>query len=81
MVLKGNYVVVNGLATVSFKNPLCLSSLPVRPHIIEKEVYVYTDTYPHGSSPTLRCTVRGFPMPAQIEWQWMSKEDCPEAFQ
>lgn len=63
-----------------FKNPQCLSSPPVRPHIIEKEVAVHTDIYPHGSSPTLRCTARGFPMPTQIEWQWMSKEDCPEAF-
>lgn len=52
----------------------------VRPHIIEKEVAVDTDIYPYGSSPTLRCTARGFPTPAQIEWQWMSKEDCPEAF-
>ncbi|XP_075895260.1 vascular endothelial growth factor receptor 2 isoform X2 [Nelusetta ayraudi] len=52
----------------------------VRPHIIEKEVAVHTDIYPHGSSPTLRCTARGFPMPTQIEWQWMSKDDCPEAF-
>ncbi|XP_070817122.1 vascular endothelial growth factor receptor 2 isoform X1 [Chaetodon trifascialis] len=53
----------------------------VPPHIIEKEVAVDTDVYPYGSSPTLRCTARGFPTPAQIEWQWMSKEDCPEAFQ
>lgn len=52
----------------------------VRPNIIEKEVAVDTDVYPHGSSPTLRCTARGFPTPAHIQWQWMSKEDCPEAF-
>lgn len=52
----------------------------VPPHIIEKEVMVDTDVYPYGSSPTLRCTARGFPTPLQIEWQWMSKEDCPEAF-
>nr|XP_046248175.1 vascular endothelial growth factor receptor 2 isoform X2 [Scatophagus argus] len=52
----------------------------VPPHIIEKEVAVDTDVYLYGSSPTLRCTARGFPTPAQIEWQWMSKEDCPEAF-
>ncbi|KAM9358494.1 vascular endothelial growth factor receptor 2 [Symphorus nematophorus] len=52
----------------------------VPPHIIENEVAVDTDVYPYGSSPTLRCTARGFPTPAQIEWQWMSKEDCPEAF-
>ncbi|XP_054458768.1 vascular endothelial growth factor receptor 2 isoform X2 [Anoplopoma fimbria] len=52
----------------------------VPPHIIEKEVAVDTDVYLYGSSPTLRCTARGFPTPAHIQWQWMSKEDCPEAF-
>ncbi|XP_032381840.1 vascular endothelial growth factor receptor 2 isoform X2 [Etheostoma spectabile] len=52
----------------------------VPPHIIEKEVAVDTDVYPYGSSPTLRCTARGFPTPAHIQWQWMSKEDCPMAF-
>ncbi|KAF1386139.1 hypothetical protein PFLUV_G00115060 [Perca fluviatilis] len=52
----------------------------VPPHIIEKEVAVDTDVYPYGSSPTLRCTARGFPTPAHIHWQWMSKEDCPKAF-
>uniref|UniRef100_H3BW97 receptor protein-tyrosine kinase n=1 Tax=Tetraodon nigroviridis TaxID=99883 RepID=H3BW97_TETNG len=53
----------------------------VPPHIIEKEVAADTDVYPYGSSPTLRCTARGFPIPSHIEWQWMAKEDCPEAFQ
>uniref|UniRef100_A0A8C4F529 receptor protein-tyrosine kinase n=1 Tax=Dicentrarchus labrax TaxID=13489 RepID=A0A8C4F529_DICLA len=52
----------------------------VPPHIIEKEVAVDTDVYLYGSSPTLRCTARGFPTPAHIQWQWMSNEDCPEAF-
>uniref|UniRef100_A0A673AWC5 receptor protein-tyrosine kinase n=1 Tax=Sphaeramia orbicularis TaxID=375764 RepID=A0A673AWC5_9TELE len=52
----------------------------VPPHIIEKEVAVDTDIYPYGSSPTLRCTTSGIPTPAQIHWQWMSKDDCPEAF-
>uniref|UniRef100_A0A7N8XBW3 receptor protein-tyrosine kinase n=1 Tax=Mastacembelus armatus TaxID=205130 RepID=A0A7N8XBW3_9TELE len=52
----------------------------VPPKIIEKEVAVDTDVHPYGSSPTLRCTARGFPTPALIHWQWMSKEDCPEAF-
>ncbi|XP_019937018.2 vascular endothelial growth factor receptor 2 isoform X2 [Paralichthys olivaceus] len=52
----------------------------VPPHIIEKEVAVDTDVHPYGSSPTLRCTARGFPIPAEIQWQWMSKEDCPEVF-
>uniref|UniRef100_A0A8C4GSN7 receptor protein-tyrosine kinase n=1 Tax=Dicentrarchus labrax TaxID=13489 RepID=A0A8C4GSN7_DICLA len=50
----------------------------VPPHIIEKEVAVDTDVYLYGSSPTLRCTARGFPTPAHIQWQWMSNEDCPE---
>uniref|UniRef100_A0A8D3CVA6 receptor protein-tyrosine kinase n=1 Tax=Scophthalmus maximus TaxID=52904 RepID=A0A8D3CVA6_SCOMX len=50
----------------------------VPPHIIEKEVAVDTDVYPYGSSPTLRCTARGFPISSHIQWQWMSKEDCPE---
>lgn len=52
----------------------------VPPHIIEKEVAIDTDVYPFGSSPTLRCTARGVPTPAHIQWQWMPKEDCPEAF-
>ncbi|AWP11217.1 putative vascular endothelial growth factor receptor 2 [Scophthalmus maximus] len=52
----------------------------VPPHIIEKEVAVDTDVYPYGSSPTLRCTARGFPISSHIQWQWMSKEDCPEVF-
>uniref|UniRef100_A0A8C4F4Q1 receptor protein-tyrosine kinase n=1 Tax=Dicentrarchus labrax TaxID=13489 RepID=A0A8C4F4Q1_DICLA len=47
----------------------------VPPHIIEKEVAVDTDVYLYGSSPTLRCTARGFPTPAHIQWQWMSNED------
>uniref|UniRef100_A0A3B4A5J8 receptor protein-tyrosine kinase n=1 Tax=Periophthalmus magnuspinnatus TaxID=409849 RepID=A0A3B4A5J8_9GOBI len=49
----------------------------VPPHIIEKEVAMDTDLYPFGSSPTLWCTVRGVPTPAQIQWQWMPQEDCP----
>lgn len=62
-----------------FFNILVCSTVP--PHIIEKEVAADTDVYPYGSSPTLRCTARGFPTPSHIEWQWMGKEDCPEAFQ
>ncbi|XP_056132265.1 vascular endothelial growth factor receptor 2 isoform X3 [Lampris incognitus] len=53
----------------------------VPPHIIEKEVAVDTDVYMYGSSPTLRCTAYGIPTPANIQWQWMPLEDCPEAFQ
>lgn len=52
----------------------------VPPYIIDKEVAVDTDVYPFGSSPTLWCTVRGVPTPAHIQWMWMTKEDCPEAF-
>ncbi|XP_056270498.1 vascular endothelial growth factor receptor 2 isoform X3 [Pseudoliparis swirei] len=52
----------------------------VPPRIIEKEVAVDSDVFPYGSSPTLRCTARGFPAPAGVRWQWMSEEDCPEAF-
>ncbi|KAJ0065307.1 hypothetical protein NL108_007028, partial [Boleophthalmus pectinirostris] len=52
----------------------------VPPHIIEKEVAIDTDVYPFGSSPTLWCTVRGVPTPAQVHWQWMPQEDCPRAF-
>nr|XP_057929768.1 vascular endothelial growth factor receptor 2 isoform X2 [Doryrhamphus excisus] len=52
----------------------------VPPHIIEKDMAVDTDVYLYASSPTLRCTARGFPTPAHIQWQWMSKDDCPEAF-
>ncbi|TMS20452.1 Vascular endothelial growth factor receptor 2 [Larimichthys crocea] len=53
---------------------LCLLALLTRRWQGDNDVYLY------GSSPTLRCTASGFPTPAQIEWQWMSKEDCPEAF-
>uniref|UniRef100_A0A7N6BN74 receptor protein-tyrosine kinase n=1 Tax=Anabas testudineus TaxID=64144 RepID=A0A7N6BN74_ANATE len=53
----------------------------IPPHIIEKEVAVDTDVYPYGSSPTLRCTARGFPTPTRIDWQWTSKKDCPDAFE
>ncbi|KAM9384280.1 vascular endothelial growth factor receptor 2 isoform 3-T3 [Pholidichthys leucotaenia] len=52
----------------------------VLPHIIEKEVTVGTDVFLYDSSPTLRCTARGVPTPTHIQWQWMSKEDCPKAF-
>ncbi|XP_029939208.1 vascular endothelial growth factor receptor 2 isoform X2 [Salarias fasciatus] len=77
----GNYTVVlinRKTKEVQRRSFRLLVNVP--PHIIEKEVAVDTDVYPHGSSPTLRCTARGIPTPAQIHWQWMSKEDCPEAF-
>ncbi|XP_040040692.2 vascular endothelial growth factor receptor 2 isoform X1 [Gasterosteus aculeatus] len=50
------------------------------PQIIEKEVAVDSDVYLYGSSPTLRCSARGFPTPARVRWQWMSRDDCPQAF-
>lgn len=77
----GNYTMVltNKITKEEQKHSLQLL-VNVPPHIIEKEVAVDTDVYPYGSSPTLRCTARGFPTPAHIQWQWMSKEDCPEAF-
>ncbi|KAL4000212.1 all-trans-retinol 13,14-reductase [Sarotherodon galilaeus] len=52
----------------------------VPPCIIEKEMAADTDVYLYGSSTTLSCTARGFPIPTHIQWEWMSKEDCPEAF-
>uniref|UniRef100_A0AAX7VUF1 receptor protein-tyrosine kinase n=1 Tax=Astatotilapia calliptera TaxID=8154 RepID=A0AAX7VUF1_ASTCA len=52
----------------------------VPPCIIEKEMAVDIDVYLYGSSTTLSCTARGFPVPTHIQWEWMSKEDCPEAF-
>ncbi|XP_056235032.1 vascular endothelial growth factor receptor 2 isoform X1 [Seriola aureovittata] len=77
----GNYTVVltNKITREEHRRSLQLL-VNVPPHIIEKEVAVDTDVYPYGSSPTLRCTARGFPTPAQIQWQWMSKEDCPKVF-
>ncbi|KAM3876411.1 vascular endothelial growth factor receptor 2 [Diretmus argenteus] len=78
----GNYTVVltNRITKEEQRRSLQLL-VNVPPHIIEKEVAVDTDVYTFGSSPTLRCTARGIPTPAHIQWQWMSKEDCPDAFQ
>ncbi|XP_056894551.1 vascular endothelial growth factor receptor 2 isoform X2 [Takifugu flavidus] len=77
----GNYTVVliNKITKEEHRRSFQLL-VNVAPHIIEKEVAPDTDVYPFGSSPTLRCTARGFPTPSHVEWQWMSKEDCPEAF-
>ncbi|XP_034036391.1 vascular endothelial growth factor receptor 2 isoform X2 [Thalassophryne amazonica] len=52
----------------------------VPPCIIEKEVAVGTDVFTYGSSPTLRCTARGIPIPDRIQWEWISRDDCPDAF-
>uniref|UniRef100_A0AAQ5ZES3 receptor protein-tyrosine kinase n=1 Tax=Amphiprion ocellaris TaxID=80972 RepID=A0AAQ5ZES3_AMPOC len=77
----GNYtVVLSNKITEEEQRRSFQLLVNVPPHIIEKEVAVDNDAYPYGSSPTLRCTARGFPTPAHIQWQWMSKEDCPEAF-
>ncbi|CAL8306994.1 unnamed protein product [Lota lota] len=78
----GNYTVVltnkltNDKETHTFQ---LIVNVP--PHIIEKEVAVDTDVYTYGSRATLRCTARGFPIPTHIQWEWMSQEDCPQAFQ
>uniref|UniRef100_UPI003AACC981 vascular endothelial growth factor receptor 2 n=1 Tax=Centroberyx gerrardi TaxID=166262 RepID=UPI003AACC981 len=78
----GNYTVVltNKITKQEQRRSLQLL-VNVPPHIIEKEVAIDTDVYMYDSSPTLRCTARGIPTPAHIQWQWMSKEDCPDAFQ
>uniref|UniRef100_A0A665U9A2 receptor protein-tyrosine kinase n=1 Tax=Echeneis naucrates TaxID=173247 RepID=A0A665U9A2_ECHNA len=75
----GNYTVVltNKITKEEHRRSFQLL-VNVPPRIIEKEVAVESDVYPYGSRPTLRCTARGFPTPARIQWQWMSKEDCPE---
>ncbi|KAM4629458.1 vascular endothelial growth factor receptor 2 isoform 2-T2 [Polymixia lowei] len=77
----GNYTVVltNKLTKEEQRRSFQLL-VNVPPHIIEKEVAVDTDVYMYGSSPALRCTARGIPTPAHIQWQWMSRDDCPEAF-
>ncbi|CAL8394781.1 unnamed protein product [Boreogadus saida] len=78
----GNYTVVltNNLTNDKESHTFQLI-VNVPPHIIEKEVAVDTDVYTYGSRATLRCTARGFPIPSHIQWEWMSREDCPQAFQ
>ncbi|XP_019133235.2 vascular endothelial growth factor receptor 2 isoform X2 [Larimichthys crocea] len=77
----GNYtMVLTNKITKEEHNRTVQLLVNVPPRIIDKEVAGDNDVYLYGSSPTLRCTASGFPTPAQIEWQWMSKEDCPEAF-
>ncbi|XP_061593975.1 vascular endothelial growth factor receptor 2 isoform X1 [Cololabis saira] len=77
---EGNYtVVLSNKNTKEEQRGSFQLVVNIPPHIIEKEVAVVTDVYLYGTSPTLRCTARGFPTPAHIQWQWMSKEDCPEA--
>uniref|UniRef100_A0A8C5EIP4 receptor protein-tyrosine kinase n=1 Tax=Gouania willdenowi TaxID=441366 RepID=A0A8C5EIP4_GOUWI len=71
----GNYTVVltNKITKEEQKRSFQLL-VNIPPHIIEKEVAAHTDVYPYGSSPTLRCTARGFPTPARIQWEWMLEE-------
>uniref|UniRef100_A0A8C5CUV5 receptor protein-tyrosine kinase n=1 Tax=Gadus morhua TaxID=8049 RepID=A0A8C5CUV5_GADMO len=75
----GNYTVVltNNLTNDKESHTFQLI-VNVPPHIIEKEVAVDTDVYTYGSRATLRCTARGFPIPSHIQWEWMSREDCPQ---
>uniref|UniRef100_A0A8C8GXS7 receptor protein-tyrosine kinase n=1 Tax=Oncorhynchus tshawytscha TaxID=74940 RepID=A0A8C8GXS7_ONCTS len=77
----GNYTVVliNKITKEEQRRSVQLL-VNVPPHIIEKEVAVDTDVHMYGSSPTLRCTARGIPTPTRIQWQWMSREDCPLLF-
>uniref|UniRef100_A0A4W5KZQ6 receptor protein-tyrosine kinase n=1 Tax=Hucho hucho TaxID=62062 RepID=A0A4W5KZQ6_9TELE len=78
----GNYtVVLINKITKEEKRRSVQLLVNVPPHIIEKEVAVDTDVHMYGSSPTLRCTARGIPTPTRIQWQWMSREDCPLLFQ
>ncbi|XP_015241062.1 PREDICTED: vascular endothelial growth factor receptor 2 [Cyprinodon variegatus] len=51
----------------------------VPPTIIEKGSG-YSDVYEYGKSTTLWCTAHGIPTPEYVQWQWMSKDDCPGAF-
>uniref|UniRef100_A0A4W5KGI8 receptor protein-tyrosine kinase n=1 Tax=Hucho hucho TaxID=62062 RepID=A0A4W5KGI8_9TELE len=77
----GNYtVVLINKITKEEKRRSVQLLVNVPPHIIEKEVAVDTDVHMYGSSPTLRCTARGIPTPTRIQWQWMSREDCPLLF-
>ncbi|XP_016886676.1 vascular endothelial growth factor receptor 2 isoform X2 [Cynoglossus semilaevis] len=77
----GNYTVIlfNAVTREEHRRSVQLV-VNVPPHIIEKEVAVDNDLYPCGSSPTLRCTCRGFPVPTHVQWQWMPKEECPDVF-
>ncbi|KAM9763174.1 vascular endothelial growth factor receptor 2 isoform 1-T1 [Menidia menidia] len=78
---EGNYtVILSNKITEEEERRTFQLLVNVRPRIIEKETGVDTDVYPYGRSPTLRCTAQGFPTPTHIQWQWMSKEDCPDAF-
>ncbi|MED6244680.1 hypothetical protein ATANTOWER_020859 [Ataeniobius toweri] len=51
----------------------------VPPKIIEKGSG-YSDVYEYGKGTTVWCTAHGIPTPEYIQWQWMSKGDCPAVF-
>ncbi|MEQ2266666.1 hypothetical protein XENORESO_014659 [Xenotaenia resolanae] len=51
----------------------------VPPKIIEKGSG-YSDVYEYGKGTTVWCTAHGIPTPEYIQWQWMSKDDCPAVF-
>ncbi|XP_077440959.1 vascular endothelial growth factor receptor 2 isoform X1 [Vanacampus margaritifer] len=77
----GNYtIVLSSKINNDEQRRSCQLLVNVPPHIIEKEVAMDADVFLYGSSPALRCTARGFPTPTDIQWQWMSTDDCPEAF-
>ncbi|KAJ8336359.1 hypothetical protein SKAU_G00375790 [Synaphobranchus kaupii] len=77
----GNYTVVLKNPTTKEEQRRSFQLLVnVPPQIFEKEVVEDGDVHMFGSSPTLRCTVRGRPSPISIQWQWMPLEDCPLNF-
>ncbi|XP_029002975.1 vascular endothelial growth factor receptor 2 isoform X2 [Betta splendens] len=76
----GNYTIaLTNKITKEEKRRFFQLIVNIPPRIFENGVAV--DVYPFGSSPTLRCTARGFPVPTLIQWQWMSTDDCPEFFE
>ncbi|KAJ3599918.1 hypothetical protein NHX12_033872 [Muraenolepis orangiensis] len=78
----GNYtVVLSNKLTREEQSHTFQLVVNVPPRIIEKEVTVHTDVYTYGSRASVRCTARGVPAPTNIEWTWMTQEDCPLAFQ
>ncbi|XP_035270609.1 vascular endothelial growth factor receptor 2 isoform X1 [Anguilla anguilla] len=77
----GNYTVVLRNPTTKQEQRRSFQLLiNVPPQIFEKEVLEDGDVHMFGSSPTLRCTVRGRPSPISVQWQWMPLEDCPLDF-
>ncbi|XP_015201463.1 vascular endothelial growth factor receptor 2 isoform X1 [Lepisosteus oculatus] len=74
----GNYtVVLRNPTTKEQQRHIYQLLVNVPPQIYEKEVAHGSDIYMYGSSPALRCTVRGYPPPIEILWQWALQGDCP----